>query len=238
MSHPAQMEFFGIVFDCILPKDNAKIRVIDFGSLEINGGPHQLLDSVNREYIGVDLAEGKNVDLVMPGELVDLPSASFDIAMSSELFEHTPMWREIFYNMCRLTQPGGIVVLSCAGRHRLEHGTSRSDNGYAAPFLVREGIEYYGNVTSKDFSNSIKFDNWFDSYGLFENTKSFDTYFVGIRKGAGEETQKNFDILIDSLRNRYRHGFYNSESKYLIFKKIIPALRVYAHRILKELKLR
>jgi len=238
MSHPAQMEFFGTVFAAVLPDMKTKIRIIDFGSLNINGGPHQLLDTVNCEYTGVDTAKGENVDLVMRAELVDYSSATFNITMSSELFEHTPMWREIFYNMCRLTQPGGIVVFSCAGRHRAEHGTTRSDKGYSAPFLVKEGIEYYRNVTTKDFSQAIKFDNWFDSYGLFENTDVSDTYFVGIRKGGSLDSQKNFESLISSLNSQYRHQFYISEGKYLIFRKIIPTIRIYLYHILKILKLR
>jgi len=201
------MEFFGTVFAAVLPDMKTKIRIIDFGSLNINGGPHQLLDTVNCEYIGVDIAKGENVDLVMRAELVDYSSATFNITMSSELFEHTPMWREIFYNMCRLTQPGGIVVFSCAGRHRAEHGTTRSDN-------------------------------WFDSYGLFENTDVSDTYFVGIRKGASLDSQKNFESLINSLNSQYRHQFYISEGKYLIFRKIIPTIRIYLYHILKILKLR
>ena len=222
MSHPQQMNYFELVFRAVLPT-STRIRIIDFGSLDINGGPHHLLKPLDCEYIGVDLAEGANVNLVSRGELVDYPTASFDIAMSSELFEHTPTWREIFYNMCRLTKPGGIVVLSCAGRFRPEHGTTRSDNGFSAPFVVRQGTEYYGNVSAKEMRRAIALENWFDRYGLFEEHWSNDTYFVGIRKGSTDLALANFELLINQLEDLYSRSFFLTQIlilKSLMLKRI------------------
>ncbi len=212
------MKFFELVFNAVLSKSTA-IRIIDFGSLDINGGPHLLLEPFNCEYIGVDLADGANVNLVSRGELVDYQSMSFDIAMSSELFEHAPTWREIFFNMCRLTKSGGIVVLSCAGRFRPEHGTTRSDKGFSAPFVVREGVEYYGNVSARDLRSAISLDSWFDRYGLFENHWSHDTYFVGIRKGGTDQTLENFELLINQLENLYSRSYFVSQI--LILKSLM-----------------
>lgn len=219
MSHEEQMEFFQFVFTSVLRGTAAGIRIIDFGSLDINGGPHRLLNSIDCEYIGVDLDEGANVDLVSRGELVDYSTASFDVAMSSELFEHAPTWREIFYNMSRLTKPGGIVVTTCAGRFRQEHGTTRSDNGYSAPFVVRQGVEYYKNVSAKDIRSSIALESWFDNYPVYENHWSCDTYFVGIRKGSTSPALENFGLLITQLDSLYKHSFIVSQI--LIFKTLL-----------------
>ena len=233
MSHAEQIEFFDLVFTFVLPKQNSKISIIDFGSLDINGGPHRLLDSIDCNYVGVDIGEGKNVSLVKCGELVDFPSSTFKIAMSSELLEHTPAWREIFYNMCRLTQPGGIVVLTCAGRFRPEHGTSRSDNGYSAPFVVAQGVEYYGNVTTKDILQAISLDYWFDGYRLFEAQNFNDTYFVGIRKGGTQFELKNFESLCRKLDQRYKLS--HLVRRYVFFKSFFffkfPRLGIVFHRV-------
>jgi len=229
------MEFFKLVFNIMLPKQGLKVSIIDFGSLDINGGPHRLLDSIDHNYVGVDIDEGDNVSLVRRGELVDFPSSTFKIAMSSELFEHTPVWREILYNMCRLAQPGGIVVLSCAGRFRPEHGTSRSDNGYSAPFVVAQGVEYYGNVTARNISQAISLDYWFDRYRLFEAQNFNDTYFVGIRKGGTESEIKDFELLSYALDNRYSLSRFLS--KYVYFKSFLffkfPFLGIILHRVKK-----
>jgi SAM-dependent methyltransferase len=222
------MKFFELVFNAVLPKSTIT-RIIDFGSLDINGGPHLLLEPFNCEYIGVDLDEGANVSLVSRGELVDLPTESFDIAMSSELFEHAPTWREIFFNMCRLTKSGGIVVLSCAGRFRREHGTTRSDNGFSAPFVVRQGVEYYGNVSAGDIRRAISLDSWFDRYGLYENYWSHDTYFVGIRKGGTDQALENFELLINQLENHYSRSSFVSQIlilKSLLFRRFPILVRI------------
>jgi len=229
MSHPEQMNFFKTVFDSVSWESGSKTRIIDFGSLDINGGPHRLLEPIDCEYVGVDLDYGDNVDLVSRGELVDFPTASFDIAMSSELFEHTPTWREIFFNMCRLTKPGGIVVLSCAGSFRPEHGTSKSDKGYAAPFVVRQGVEYYGNVSARDMKRAISLDIWFQRYGLYENHWSHDTYFVGIRRKSTDIAVENFDQLINQLDNRYKTSYLVSRIrilKSLVFRKLPFLIKV------------
>ena len=235
MSHAEQTEFFELVFNIMLSKQDLKVSIIDFGSLDINGGPHRLLNSFDCNYVGVDIDEGENVSLVKRGELVDFPSSTFKIAMSSELFEHTPAWREIFYNMCRLTQPGGIVVLSCAGRFRPEHGTSRSDDGYSAPFVVAQGVEYYGNVTARDLLQAIPLDYWFDKYRLIEAHNFNDTYFVGIRKGGMESEIKNFESLCYVLDKRYSLSQFFS--KYVLLKSFLffkfPHLGTILNRVKK-----
>ena len=235
MSHAEQMEFFELVFNFVLPKQKLKISIIDFGSLDINGGPHRLLNSFDCNYVGVDIDEGENVSLVKRGELVDFPSSTFKIAMSSELFEHTPAWREIFYNMCRLTQPGGIVVLSCAGRFRPEHGTSRSDDGYSAPFVVAQGVEYYGNVTARDILQAISLDYWFDKYKLIEAHNFNDTYFVGIRKDGTESEIKDFESLCCTLDKHY--SLSRLVNQYVFIKSFFyfkfPRLGTTLHRVKK-----
>lgn len=80
-------------------------RVLDIGSLDINGGPHTLFTSA--EYVGVDLGSGPNVTHVGRGEDLTLPDGRFDVAMSSECFEHNRAWRATVSNMIRMTRRGG-----------------------------------------------------------------------------------------------------------------------------------
>lgn len=179
MAHSAQLDFFAMAAS-FFPEHFAG-RVIDIGSLDINGGPHQNISP--KEYVGVDLAEGPNVDLVSRGEDVALPSGYFDVAMSSECFEHNPKWRETFRNMHRLTRPGGLVIFSCATRGRPEHGTTRSDGGYSAPFVVAQGSEYYKNVS--EFSALfVSARLGFSEMWTLVEPAHCDLFFAGIRKGA------------------------------------------------------
>lgn len=226
MAHQEQMNFFEKVFKSGTSHFESGQSVIDFGSLEINEfkGPHIFVDRNKLHYLGVDLDKGPNVDIVERGELVSFQSGTFDIAMSSELFEHAPSWKEIFVNMCRLTKPGGLVIWSCGGRMRREHGTTRSDGGYAAPFVVDQGVEYYKNVSAHAASKALAFSEWFDLYEVYENFKSFDTYFIGLRKGANSTDYKIIQKLISEFDVTYRNIPYLSFIKAVIQTRTFEGL--------------
>jgi SAM-dependent methyltransferase len=129
LAHDQQQQYLKKVIG-VVPSDTP-FKMCDLGSLDINGGVRALIPG-NFQYIGVDLEIGPNVDIARPAQLLDLASEQFDFLISSELFEHTPYWKEIFAQMCRLTKPGGIVAFTCAGAGRAEHGTTRSDKGLAS----------------------------------------------------------------------------------------------------------
>jgi SAM-dependent methyltransferase len=184
------MRFFSIVLEFF--PSHFQGSVLDIGSLDINGGPHSLLSS--REYIGVDLGEGKNVDVVARGETLAFESGRFDVAMSSECFEHNPAWRATLNNMVRMIRPGGLVVFTCATTGRSEHGTSRSgDSGYSAPLAVAVGQEHYRNVTPRQVRAALAGDTLHESFTVV-NKASADLLFAGIRGPAS-------DTDLDSLRH-------------------------------------
>jgi len=184
MAHSEQLAFFQTVLIEFADyfKGQEFLGFVDLGSLNINGGPQEFIPA-NLRYVGVDLGAGPNVDLICPIELIDLPSQSFSVAISSEMLEHNPFWRESLFQMCRLSAPGGLIVWTCAGIGRPEHGTTRTDGGSAAPFVTQAGVEYYKNISAKDAYNSFNHNNWFDKYQYFENFDCKDTYFIGLRKG-------------------------------------------------------
>lgn len=179
MSHADQIRFFDLAV-AAFPAHFAG-RVIDIGALDVNGGPHERMQP--REYIGVDLAEGPNISLINRGEDVDLPSSSFDVAMSSECFEHNPAWMATLHNMVRMTRPSGLVVFTCATTGRPEHGTTRSDDGYGAPLAVAAGQEHYANVTPREVRAATADGRLAASFTIV-NDRMFDLYFAGIRAPA------------------------------------------------------
>ena len=193
VAHLEQGIFFKEVFQSF-PEifRNPLSRVIDFGSLDINGGPH--LD-IQASYIGVDIGPGPNVDLVCPAQEVSFPSQSFDGAISSECLEHNPFWRETIFQMARLTRSGGLVVWSCAGIGRAIHGVSSSpDKGISAPF-VASSSDYYRNVDARSAKMALNYRGWFDDWVFLENLSAHDTYFVGIRCKASSEDLEVFRSL-------------------------------------------
>lgn len=155
--------------------------VLEIGSANVNGTIRPFF--AGSQYTGVDLSPGPDVDLVASGDQVDLPSDSIDLAISCECFEHNPKWRETFLNMCRMTRPGGIVLVTCATRGRHEHGTTRT-RPYESPNTISRGWDYYRNLTREDFERSLPIAQLFESHAFFRNDVSKDLYFVGRKTGT------------------------------------------------------
>ena len=131
------------------------------------------------DYIGIDVGEGKGVDIVCPGQDYNAPDNTFDIACSAECFEHNPYWKETFANMVRMCKPGGLIVLTCATTGRPEHGTTRSDIG-SSPLTVSIGWEHYKNLDEGDFRNAYEesFDEIFSEYEFHSTVTKNRTDFI------------------------------------------------------------
>ena len=128
MAHKAQVDY------CLSVKNKfpnffKNTKVVDFGSLNINGCNKEFFEDC--EYIGLDLGEGPNVDIVCVAHEYDAPDGSFDVVVSTEMFEHDKFLNLTFKNMVRVLRPGGLLFFTCAGPGREEHGTKRSEIGRA-----------------------------------------------------------------------------------------------------------
>ena len=187
--HHAQVEFRTTVTNAFPEKFAGK--VLDVGSEDINGNLVEVFAPLL--YVGVDLAAGKNVTMISRGENVDCKTGSFDAVFSGECFEHNLNYLSTFFNMIRMTKPGGIIAFTCASRFRMEHGTTKSDGGAGAPSSVSTGNEYYKNLTQKHFKHAVR-EGHFLAFGFYRNFAEQDLYFVGIKKS---------DSDVDSLLKRF-----------------------------------
>ena len=197
MAHPRQMNFFKIVFERF---PTLMDKVVDIGSMDINGGPHTIAKKMANEYLGIDIGEGPNVDVICSAHKVEYPSNYFSCAMSSQCFEHNPLWRESLVNMIRMTNPGGLIVFSCSGTGFGEHGTTRSDLGFAAPAAIRLNQEHYKNVRIKDLEKSLNLEILFERTYYYHDYKDRCLYFVGLLRGSNNDDLAKFSLLKSELR--------------------------------------
>ena len=193
MAHPEQAEFFTGV-RAHYPDAFKGARVLEVGSLDINGSVRELFSECS--YVGVDLQLAPGVDLACQGQLVEFSTGHFDTVISAECMEHNPFWRETTANMLRMTKPGGLVMISCATTGRLEHGTTRT-NPDASPFTSAESWDYYRNLTGADFEDSLYLKGWLSDWSSWVNFITRDLYFVGLRLGGAtqlsEPMKRGFD---------------------------------------------
>jgi SAM-dependent methyltransferase len=180
MAHQHQLKFVSLADQHFVRHGRETLRILEVGSYDVNGSVRHIF--TGSDYIGADLCEGPGVDIVRSGHEIDFADASFDLTISCECFEHNPYWVETFLNMHRMTKPGGLVVITCASRGRLEHGTPRA-NYYGSPGTSALGMDYYRNLGQDDFARALRLDELFASHRFFYIRKNHDLYFIGWKQG-------------------------------------------------------
>ncbi len=173
--------------------------VLDIGSLDVNGNNQYLFEDCH--YLGLDLAEGKNVDILSKGHELLLPDTTFDVVISTECFEHDPYYKLTLNNAIRLLKQGGLLLFSCATTGRPEHGT-RETTPSDAPFLQAFGewADYYKNLEQSDIQTAFAVDELFSKYEFSNCEESHDLYFWGIKKGTRlQRIDYSFQVAMPSL---------------------------------------
>jgi len=99
----------------------APTRVVEFGSLDVNGNARDLLGDA--EYIGIDLRNGPNV-MVAADAATFTPPWSPDLVLCLNVLEHTPNFLAIVANAWRILAPGGTFVLVNPDTTWERHGSS------------------------------------------------------------------------------------------------------------------
>jgi hypothetical protein len=172
MAHVEQREFF-MSLKAQFPDAFLHTSVLEVGSLNINGTVRDFFDA--KEYVGVDLIEGANVDRVCAGQDLDYVDNWFDVVVSAECFEHNEAWRETFANMVRMS--GRYIFLTCASTGRPEHGTHAAHPGDSPATH-----DYYRNLTADDFDEEFDLHDLFSDFAFSYNAQSCDLYFWGIKR--------------------------------------------------------
>lgn len=173
MAHAEQREFFaGLAHK--FPQMFVSVSVIEIGSLNINGTVRDFFTPTS--YLGVDVGDGRDVDLVAEGQDLTFPDNTFDVSVSAECLEHNPEWVATFANMHRMASR--YVIMTCASDGRPEHGTSRS-SPESSPLTL--GWDYYRNLNEQDFRAEFDLDRMFSEYRFRYNASSHDLYFYGFK---------------------------------------------------------
>lgn len=99
------------------------LLIVDLGSQDVNGSYQPLFVQGAWRYVGVDMAPGPNVDIVLrnPYDWREIPSASADVVISGQAFEHIEYFWISALEVARILRPGGLcclIVPSAGPEHR------------------------------------------------------------------------------------------------------------------------
>jgi len=155
------------------------ISVLDVGSLDINGTNKYLFEDITESYFGIDVIEGKNVDIIGIAHTLNLEPNQFDIIISTNALEHDMYYKQTIAKMIEWLKPGGLLIISVAGSWP-EHGTKQHQPGVSGTSKIsEEWANYYKNITVNDLKLEL-LPELFTIYELDEFRS--DTRFVGVKK--------------------------------------------------------
>lgn len=149
-------------------------RVLEAGSLYVNGTVRDYF-YFSTEYLGLDIGQGKCVDMVCPIERFSAP-IKYDVVISCEMLEHSHRWEDALRSMYNNLKPNGLLIMTCAAPHRLPHGVTNSKDPESSPFTN----DYYRNISMEDFEWVLP-PNLFSEYNLQYIRGKQDLMFYGIK---------------------------------------------------------
>ena len=125
------------------------VHILEIGACDYNGnvrGPFK-----NCTWTGIDWAEGKNVDIVVPAKETQFVDETFEVILSVNHLEHDPDWMESLGHNFPALEKGGLILLRLATRNSSPHGPEydphgkhgyyAKDLGEVVDFLKESGME-------------------------------------------------------------------------------------------------
>jgi len=170
MSHRQQQDFCESVRR-LHPRLFHNKAVLDVGSMDVNGNNRSLF--MGGSYLGCDVSKGKNVNIVGKVQSV---KGSFDVIISTEMLEHDDGWEDSLATMAAKVRVGGLLILTCAGPGRAEHGTRKCPHRD----MGESTSDYYRNLDPSDILSVLKKTPWV-IYSVTYSTDNYDTYFYGVK---------------------------------------------------------
>ncbi|MEW9672171.1 methyltransferase domain-containing protein [Ammoniphilus sp. 3BR4] len=92
---------------------NKPLKILDIGSMDVNGTYKPLFNVSGWSYFGCDLEKGKNVDIVLAGmyDWKNIESESFDVVISGQCFEHVEYFWITMLEITRVLKENGICCI-------------------------------------------------------------------------------------------------------------------------------
>jgi SAM-dependent methyltransferase len=166
--HPSAYEHGRLFFKLYWQSEFSEI--VELGSQNVNGSLRDHCPAGAR-YVGMDMAPGNGVDLVVtPGEPFPLANDSVDAAVTSSVFEHDVCFWETFLDLVRVLRPGGLLYINAPSnyafhRYPVDCWRFYPDAGHALKLWAARrglGVDLLESFVAKPFDG-----NWADYVAVF-----------------------------------------------------------------------
>jgi len=185
-------------------------KILDVGSYDVNGTMKPIFEK--GQYIGLDMEEGPNVDVVGVSHDIPFKDNEFDIIACSSCFEHDDMFWVSFQEMCRVLKPGGYMYVQAPSngpyhgwpgdnwRFYIDSWKALEKWGKKSGYDI-ELVEHYIDTTTPDPTAPRI---WNDSVGIFKKKTQYTKKVALISTFC--DTQEKLDVLEKNIKTVKQHG--------------------------------
>jgi hypothetical protein len=101
------------VDEYLAPRQGKRLRILDVGSMDVNGSYRTLFDQPTWTYTGLDLEAGPGVDHVLesPYAWRNVRANSYDVVITGQAFEHIEFPWITMLQVTRALVPGGLLCM-------------------------------------------------------------------------------------------------------------------------------
>ena len=169
-------------------EENKSAAVLDVGSYDVNGNYKEIFTSRGHRYVGLDMEEGPNVDIV-PKQIYnwhEIDNDSYDVVVSGQALEHIEFFWITVSEMTRVTKKGGLICIIAPNgfeEHRYPVDCWRffTDGMIAmARFYKLEVIHAHTNCSPKPGNKEWYSENCADTMIVIRKTYSGETKVIDL----------------------------------------------------------
>lgn len=186
------------------PKEFEGKRILEVGSKYVNGSVRPLIERFcyPKEYIGVDIEEGRGVDLMLPAEKLEdhFGEETFDIVLTTELLEHIKDWRSVMNKFKNNLKKEGLLFITTRSKGFPYYGYPYNFSRYEINDMKKIFSDFDIITLRKDYSapsiflKAKKPQNYPPN-----NLKDIKLYLIIIKR----RTKQIIDIRDESLFKRF-----------------------------------
>jgi SAM-dependent methyltransferase len=209
--------------------NDSVVNVVDIGAQDVNGSLKEVCPK-KFKYIGLDLQDGKGVDIVL-NDPYTLPfeNETIDIVVSSSCFEHSEMFWLSFLEILRILKPTGLFYLNVPSdgkvhKYPVDCWRFYPDSGKA---LVIWGKRNGFNSTLLECYTQVGGD-WYDFVAVFlksnENKYRYNDRILHYKKDFENGMIVDNDCLLNPVsatQNERKISWLRSRSLKAIVKKLL-----------------
>ena len=175
-----------------LKNQNDEIKIVEIGSQSINENIKKHLNK-NHTYIGVDIVEGNNVDIVLEDPYkLPFEKDTIDVVISISTFEHTEFFWLSYLEILRVLKPTGLFFLNVPSNSKYHRHSTDNWRFYPDSSKALESWGHRNNFKPKVLEHFTNYENGRDIWNDYVSITIKDEKFQNEYSRRILDTKKNF----------------------------------------------